>query len=518
MLDQYHRVLLQLAEARRMHGVNERDGTIDSVWRQDGEQKVRVNIGIRPDGSPWLTPWLKVEDHHGTTRRQRKWHKGMNVKVSTVGADLSQATVTPHGENQGHPEPDHADDYNETEQYARHRSRLGPDFAEHWLANQDQNYTQSNSTAETSDQGSQDQGQSQAQDPDQLAVVLVRLGQKPQSQQSQSQAWDGPAPSGGSPQKRYMVWAGSAGNVPQQLVDSILHQFNDKTLSRLEDGIITHQVGSQESSAAITQMLEGYILHGVGTDTWMQISTDTIRHLSDYAYMSANKLLHLDTPKILHLHGSPILTMPMILHNRDFPPQTEPGLDSMPFANEEELGTLGDDSDGIPDNPAYMSASLAASAPPTGDGLPFNGLRWLDSASSIEYVYYNGVWAEGGGSGTTFPSNPSIGQVYSYQAKQWKWNGTGWQFAPQALQSVTDDGLTLRIARNLVVAGDLTVDGNLFLLGNLYQGGTTFTKLLSSHLAPSTSFGAQASIWHPLPPTTLSASTAINSSFQDFIE
>lgn len=230
MQDQIETILFQLAEARRMHGVSERDGTIDSVFRQNGEQKVRVNIGMRPDGSPWLTPWLKVEDHHGAARHQHKWHKGQNVKVSTVGADLSKATVKPHGENINHKEPDHADDINETSQYAAHRTRTGPDFAEHWLAGVGATEQTTQST--------------NSKDPDKVSVVLTRWGAKPPAQPDKLQPWEGPPPTGGDAQKRHMTWAGTAGNTPTQSGDAIVTQFDKNVKTEHTEDHVMQKVQS----------------------------------------------------------------------------------------------------------------------------------------------------------------------------------------------------------------------------------------------------------------------------------
>lgn len=288
-MDQLYQILLQLSQARRRQGVSERDGTIHQVWRQNGEQKVRVNIGMRPDGSPWLTPWLKVEDHHGSHRIQRKFHQGMNVKVSTVGGDMRNATVTPHGENVGHPEPDHADDYNETRQYARHRTRIGPDFSEYWLANQDQQYQQellNMAGVETSDLGSQDQAASGNQDPDQQGVVLVRTGQKPQQQQSQNGPWSGPPPNGGNPQKRHLIYAGQAGNAPNQSGDAVASVFDTKTKSERTEDHILHVVQSGDGQkftvpgmpSGINQitsdfMSDGSIVHTIQSNLFGTITT-----------------------------------------------------------------------------------------------------------------------------------------------------------------------------------------------------------------------------------------------------
>jgi hypothetical protein len=236
MHDQHLRMLLQIAEARRMHGTSERDGTIHEVWRQGNEQKVRLNIGQRPDGSPWLSPWLKVEDHHGSLREQQKFHKGQNVKMTMAGADFSQAKVTPSGENNAHPEPQHANDYHETSQYASMRVRTGPDFEERWL----------DSGGQVQGGSSGGQSSQQDKDPDKLSTVLTRWGAKPQDQDDKMQPWEGPDPNQSDPKKRHLKWAGEKGNTPTQNGDAIVTQFDKNVKTETTKSTILHKVQSDD--------------------------------------------------------------------------------------------------------------------------------------------------------------------------------------------------------------------------------------------------------------------------------
>lgn len=278
MLDQFTRILYQIAEARRIHGTNERDGTIHQVWRQNGEQKVRVNIGQRPDGSPWLTPWIKLEDHHGSARQQRKYHKGQNVKVSTVGADFSKATVTPHGENTNHPEPKNATDNHESYQFGQRFERSGPDFSERWMAD---SHALSGSTA----------------DPDQVAKVLQRWGAKPQQQQDQNSPWDGPDPNQGSPQKRILSWVGDPGEVPKQNGDAITWQFDKDAKTELTNHNVLRKVQSPDGppmqspdagdggaqQVSIDHLGNGTLLHQIKT-AFGQIITTALHQNGDITH------------------------------------------------------------------------------------------------------------------------------------------------------------------------------------------------------------------------------------------
>ena len=79
-IEQYRKLIFSLAEQRRKDGISDRVGTVHEVWSQNGEQKVRVNMGTRKDGTPWLSPWLHTEDHRGAHRQEEKYHKGMTLK------------------------------------------------------------------------------------------------------------------------------------------------------------------------------------------------------------------------------------------------------------------------------------------------------------------------------------------------------------------------------------------------------------------------------------------------------
>ena len=94
---------------------------------------------------------------------------------------------------------------------------------------------------------------------------------------------------------------------------------------------------------------------------------------------------------------------------------------------EEHLSLLGDT---VTDSGITMSAAAAAASPP-GDptlGYPYNGFRWNDTTSGIEYSYYNGIWSDDGGA-IAFPTTPTIGQIFTFGARKWRWNGVGWEKA-----------------------------------------------------------------------------------------
>ena len=109
-LDPMQKILFQLAEHKRQATQNARMGTIHEI---KGD-KMRVNMGLSHDGSPWLSPWINTTDHRGAETQQEVYKVGQNVEVSALGADYRQASVAPHAPNEATPAPDHASEGNST--------------------------------------------------------------------------------------------------------------------------------------------------------------------------------------------------------------------------------------------------------------------------------------------------------------------------------------------------------------------------------------------------------------------
>jgi hypothetical protein len=114
---------------------------------------------------------------------------------------------------------------------------------------------------------------------------------------------------------------------------------------------------------------------------------------------------------------------------------------------------------------SYMTASYSSPVAPVDDaaGVPYNGFRWIDTTSGIEYSWYNGVWSEGGGA-TAFPTNPNIGDTFTVGNRQFGWNGVGWEAAAQAMP----------VHQQLNVGGAVSVAVASFNLLSL-QSDTTVT-------------------------------------------
>jgi phage baseplate assembly protein gpV len=112
MLDPYDKVLFQIAEAHRIAASSDRDGYVHEIQKD----KMRICMGIRPDGSPWLSPWVSTSDHRGGSRERDMYKVGQNVRMSSPGGDHRQAIVSPGSESTSFPAPDVADQYLDSNQ------------------------------------------------------------------------------------------------------------------------------------------------------------------------------------------------------------------------------------------------------------------------------------------------------------------------------------------------------------------------------------------------------------------
>jgi len=99
-------ILKELADLKRIMANTIRHGQVHEA--QGG--KVRIVVGVNPDGSPMLTPWLHTGDsHNGEIREEKRYKKGQNVTVFAMGGNLAHATVLPYAFNSQNPRPDDAD-------------------------------------------------------------------------------------------------------------------------------------------------------------------------------------------------------------------------------------------------------------------------------------------------------------------------------------------------------------------------------------------------------------------------
>jgi hypothetical protein len=440
-VDQYNQLLHELSDLRRQMGVTEREGTIHKVWAKNGEQKVQVQIGWKPSANggapePLLTPYIGTGESRGPMREEMKYTKGMPVRVTSVGGDYRKARVIASQESQDHQRPQHATDYEVTAQYDQLRKTYGADFLEYWLSpkrtKKAQEQQSEEATAETS---SQAQMTPEQKDDVTKAKVVFRLGRRQKNRKDKDEPWDGPGMvEDREAQPTVVVWAkrrsGSDQGPPEVETDEVHIQYGDKTKSVISDGKVVHSVGELNQSgelvdatkASITTILNDKITHQVTDQSITTILKDKITHQvensvstvkpgfithiaprvdikGDEVYAMAETLLHTESRGIWKV-------TPSILHAPEWAKPTGPRFRADP----------------PPDT--YVTASLSTPTPPTDDispGVPFNGMRWIDTTSGIEYAYYSGVWSEGGGD-ISFPSEPAVGDVFTQPRQPTDWS------------------------------------------------------------------------------------------------
>jgi hypothetical protein len=109
----YARMLHMVMESIRRSGTGSaRQAVVHEVKEADGERKMRCILGIRPDGTPWLSPWVPTQEGRSpNARHQGLVEKGMNGILNLPG-DFRQATFTPGAEAKHAPQPKHASQIN----------------------------------------------------------------------------------------------------------------------------------------------------------------------------------------------------------------------------------------------------------------------------------------------------------------------------------------------------------------------------------------------------------------------
>lgn len=119
----HERMLHMLAETHRKQATSDRMGTVKEVKQEGGEQKIRVEYGVDPNGKPLVGPWMNTTDKRGATREQHQYKKGQNVRIS--GDDYRQATVTAWSEGDSFPQPDSAPDHGYGDSYQAGKLHTG---------------------------------------------------------------------------------------------------------------------------------------------------------------------------------------------------------------------------------------------------------------------------------------------------------------------------------------------------------------------------------------------------------
>ena len=95
------RMIFQLSEQKRQTAHSDRVGYVHEIKGS----KMRVVMGIKHDGSPWLSPWLHTTNHRGGSKDHQQFSVGQNVRLAGAGGSMRQATITPYAPSESHPTP-----------------------------------------------------------------------------------------------------------------------------------------------------------------------------------------------------------------------------------------------------------------------------------------------------------------------------------------------------------------------------------------------------------------------------
>ncbi len=113
MIPSHYLKLLHMASESSRHRGQEtnRQAVVKEVKEEGGERKVRCIIGVRPDGSEWLTPWMSTQEQRsGQERSQSAIKPGQN---GVIQGSFRQGTFSAQGEStSSSPQPKHAPKHN----------------------------------------------------------------------------------------------------------------------------------------------------------------------------------------------------------------------------------------------------------------------------------------------------------------------------------------------------------------------------------------------------------------------
>ena len=82
-------------------GSSERLGAVKQVQ----DDCIKVICGIRPDGSPLISPWLRPGTQSGVNREKHTFEVGQNVNLSSIAGSFRNALVNHWAPNNSHPSP-----------------------------------------------------------------------------------------------------------------------------------------------------------------------------------------------------------------------------------------------------------------------------------------------------------------------------------------------------------------------------------------------------------------------------
>lgn len=136
MSEDYQRILMQIADLRRMMTNTYQVGTVHEV---QGD-KLRMIIGKDKDGKEVLSPWLNTANHRGGATEARFYKKGQNVSMFCPGGDIRQGTLSPYAPNKDFQRPEQADSSGQDEesyQLENYRQKQTKDGVDMWLQDEE---------------------------------------------------------------------------------------------------------------------------------------------------------------------------------------------------------------------------------------------------------------------------------------------------------------------------------------------------------------------------------------------
>jgi hypothetical protein len=164
-------------------GSTERLGAVSHVQ----DDCIRVICGIRPDGSPLISPWLRPGTQSGVNREKHTYEIGQNVNLSSIAGSFRNALVNHWAPNNSHPSPPQSQQVNGHSgivgkfAFSYHKSNPSGDYADHQINNQAEQNPQYQQQSGGFDSGGgggggQQGGQQQGQAPQ--AAMKSRLHEK----------------------------------------------------------------------------------------------------------------------------------------------------------------------------------------------------------------------------------------------------------------------------------------------------------------------------------------------------
>jgi len=279
MTSPYQRLLQRSAEANRNNGVEtNRQCTIKEVKEEGGERKVRCIMGIRPDGSEWLSPWMSTQEQRsGQERSQSSLKPGQN---GVIQGSFRQGTFSAQGEADHAPQPKHAPQTNGPSQ------SVGKKFRSATHGGEDEQ--QQGSGGSGGNQGSSGCGQQQKQEKEHYWTnYLVKEDEKlekwtPQSGKSQTSSGSQGGAGGGGLNPKGGQQQGKQGEQKKEekAMAVSMHEKMGHT-AKIGDGDSAVRYAAHEKGAKIRAGKDNYFVSEKDKKNLIKSKIDNYVHAKD---------------------------------------------------------------------------------------------------------------------------------------------------------------------------------------------------------------------------------------------